>query len=133
MTSNVSLGRRNDDPHLEVLNTLLQEVSHLRQELMVLAELKPGLENHIEQEEIFQQKLLKMAQEAFVDGDPVLHRLDHEARLKRAKLCAAFWDSMFAKLGEKTIFGVITVAGLLIVYWLSGHQIIIPAVTSAPK
>ena len=99
----------------------------------MLAELKPGLENHIAQEEAFQQKLLKMAAEAFVDGDPVLHRLDHEARLKRAKLCAAFWDSMLAKLGEKTIFGVITVAGLLVVYWLSGHQIIIPTVTSAPK
>jgi hypothetical protein len=94
---------------------------------MLLAELKPGLEQHISQEEEFQHKLLKMASEAFVDGDPVLHRLDHEERLKRAKLCSAFWDSMIAKLGEKTIFGIITVAGLLVVYWLSGHQIIIPA------
>lgn len=133
MTPNVSLGRRSDDPHLEVLNTLLQEVSHLRQELMTLAELRPGLEQHIEQEEEFQRKLLKMAQEAFVDGDPVLHRLDHEARLKRAKLCSTFWDSMLAKLGEKTIFALLTVTGVLIVYWLSGHQIIIPLANTTPK
>lgn len=133
MSYSASLGRRSDDPHLEVLNTLLQEVSHLRTELTELAKLKPGLESHIQQEEAFQAKLLKMASEAFVDGDPVLHRLDHEARLKRAKLCSAFWDSMLTKLGEKTIFAVLTVFGVLVVYWLSGHQIIIPSVTSLPK
>ncbi len=133
MSSNVSLGRRGDDPHLEVLNTLLQEVSHLRQELTCLSALKPSLEHHIGQEEEFQTKLLKMASEAFVDGDPVLHRLDHEAKLKRAKLCSAFWDSMLAKLGEKTIFGILTVAGLLIVYWASGHQIVIPLANTTPR
>lgn len=125
ITVSTNLGRRRDDQHLDVLNTLLVEVSHLRQEVSHLVELKAGLEAHIQGETAFQNKLLNLAKEAFVDGDPILHRMDHEARIQRAKLCKEFWTGLLAKLGEKTFFSLITVLGLLIVYWVSGHQILL--------
>jgi hypothetical protein len=113
--------RRKDDPHLAVLNTILIEMGTLRKEVQTLAVLRPGLENHIAQEEEFQRKLLKIASEAFVDGDPVLHRLDHEARRDRARLCAKFWQGLLAKLGENTVFALLAVLAALIIYWVSGH------------
>lgn len=113
--------RRKDDPHLAVLNTILREMGRLREEVQQLAILRPGLENHIAQEEEFQRKLLKIASEAFVNGDPVLHRLEHEARRDRAQLCAKFWQGLLAKLGENTVFALLAVLAALIVYWVSGH------------
>lgn len=124
-THGVSMDRRREDQHLDVLNTLLVEVSQLRQEVSQLVELKVGLQAHIVEETAFQNKLLAIATEAFVDGDPTLHRMDHEARIQRTKLCKAFWTGLLAKLGEKTFFSLITVLGLLIVYWISGHQILV--------
>lgn len=113
--------RRKDDPHLAVLNTILREMGTLRKEVQHLAVLRPGLENHIAQEEEFQQKLLNIASQAFVDGDPVLHRLEHEARRDRARLCAKFWQGLLAKLGENTVFALLAVLAALIIYWVSGH------------
>lgn len=122
--------RRKEDPLLEVLNTLLVDVASLRHAISEMAALRPHLDEHIKQEELFQKKILDMATEAFADGDPVAHRLEHEARRDRARLCKAFWNNLLAKLGEKTVFSLLGVAGALIAYWVSGHQIIF---TNAPK
>jgi len=103
------------------------EISELRKDLVHFSDLKSALEHHIEQEDQFQKQLVAIAQSAFVGGDPVLHRLEHEERLKRAKLCTEFWNSLLAKLGEKTIFGLVAVMGALVIFWVTGHQIVLTA------
>lgn len=99
----------------------------MRKDLLHFSDLKSALEHHIEQEDQFQKQLEAIAQSAFVGGDPVLHRLEHEERLKRAKLCTEFWNSLLAKLGEKTIFGLVAVMGALVIFWVTGHQIVLTA------
>jgi hypothetical protein len=122
--------RRKEDPLLEVLNTLLVDVASLRHAISELAALRPHFDEHIKQEELFQKNIIDMATEAFADGDPVAHRLEHEARRDRARLCKAFWNSLLSELGKKTVFSLLAVAGALIAYWVSGHQIMF---TNAPK
>ena len=113
--------RRRDDQHLTVLNTILQQLGEMHNKVERMSELEPALKNHIEEEEKFQQELRTMALDAFPGGDMVLHRMEHEAARERAKLCKVFWQSLLAKLGEKSIFAILTVAGLLIMYWWNGH------------
>lgn len=119
--------RRSEDQHLTLLNTMFLEISELRKDLVHFSDLKSALEHHIEQEDQFQKQLVAIVQSAFVGGDPVLHRLEHEERLKRAKLCTEFWNSLLAKLGEKTIFGLVAVLGALVIFWVTGHQIVLTA------
>jgi len=115
--------RRKEDPLLILLNSLTNDVSLLRQELKDLASIRPHLDEHIRQEGIFQNKLLTMATEAFSDGDPVAHRLEHEARRERARFCKAFWENLLTELGKKTVFALIAVAGAILAYWISGHYV----------
>lgn len=113
--------RRQGDEHLAVLNTILHQLGDMHDRLEKLASLEPSLKNHIAEEEKFQEELRTMAIEAFPNGDMVLHRMEHEAARERAKLCKAFWQSLLAKLGEKSIFAILAVAGLIIMYWWNGH------------
>lgn len=119
--------RRSDDQHLVLLNTVFLEIAEMRKDLSHFSELKSSLEHHIAQEDEFQTQLMKIAQSAFVGGDPVLHRIEHEERMKRAQLCTEFWNSLLTRLGEKTIFGLVAVIGALVVFWVTGHQIILTA------
>lgn len=112
---------RQGDQHLVVLNTILCQLGEMHDRLEKLQSLESNLKNHIDEELKFQQELRTMAAEAFPGGDPVLHRMDHEAARERAKLCKAFWQSLLAKLGEKSIFAILAVAGLIIMYWWNGH------------
>ena len=114
--------RRHDDPHLAVLNTILVQLGEMHSKLEELASLKPELQSHIVDEEKFQNELRVMVTEAFPNGDVALHRMEHEAARERAKLCKEFWQSLLAKLGEKSIFAILAVAWLIITYWWNGQM-----------
>jgi hypothetical protein len=93
----------------------------MHSKLEELASLKPELKSHIVDEEKFQNELRVMVTEAFPNGDATLHRMEHEAARERAKLCKVFWQTLLAKLGEKSIFALLAVAGFIIAYWWNGQ------------
>lgn len=114
--------RRQGDQHLAVLNTIIQQLADVHIKLERLSSLEPNLNRHIAEEEVFQNELRAMATKAFPNGDLVLHRMEHEAARERAKLCKEFWQSLLAKLGEKSVFAILAVAGAIIWYWWNGHM-----------
>jgi len=113
--------RRNDDAVLEMIGTLIQDASALHKKVEMIAALGPRIDVHIQREDEFQKKVLDLVAEAFPNGDARLHRAYHEEAIARSKLRAAFWESMLFKLGDRTMWGFLAVAGLLITYWVTGH------------
>lgn len=121
-TQSTHQDRRQGDQHLAVLNTIIQQLADVHDKLERLSSLEPSLNRHIAEEEVFQNELRAMATEAFPNGDLVLHRMEHEAARERAKLCKEFWQSLLAKLGEKSVFAILAVAGAIVWYWWNGHM-----------
>ena len=102
----------NTDPVINVLNTILGEVSHLRSDL----------EAHIKDEEEFKKVAMAQLASAFPEGNPTLHRLDHEARIERARFYRQFWRARIEQIGSGSFWAILSALVAVFVFWWNGHM-----------
>lgn len=81
---------------IELLNFLNHQVSQMREELST----------HMKEETAeLTKSVAGMLKEAFPAGDPVGHRLHHEAVIKKAEASARFWEDMATSTAKWGLFG----------------------------
>lgn len=110
------------DPVINVLNTILGEVSHLRSDLDALRPMREMVEAHIKDEEEFKKVAMAQLTSAFPEGNPTLHRLDHEARIERARFYRQFWRARIEQIGSGSFWAILSALVAVFVFWWNGHM-----------
>ncbi len=113
--------RRVQDPYLVLMNTILNKTEQFQQTATKVEVLSEQLKAHVQSNEEFQEFMQRAVKDAFLDGDLLLHREEHKELRARSRLCRSFFENLLEKLGQGTVFGLLSVLAALVLYWWHGQ------------